>query len=221
MEQQQNQQQPPVNQGIPGSPQVNHGGHELFDMHEVLAGTVGVLDQFMMLRQFIQDQQLADILDRQYQFILGLYNLTAECFKTGQKPSQETSTYMMEEQNQAVYGIKPTQPKKPNQSLNDVKDLGISGHMLGLIKAQASLLTMSSLEMTNPVTRRVLSAQIQQYVEMAYEIFLYQNKHGYYQVPQLNAQDMQTMLNSFAPAQGQPQMPPIKGQMGQQQQNLH
>ena len=81
MEQQQNQQQPPVNQGMPGSPQVNHGGHELFDMHEVLAGTVGVLDQFMMLRQFIQDQQLADILDRQYQFILGLYNLTAECFK--------------------------------------------------------------------------------------------------------------------------------------------
>ncbi|WP_268250710.1 spore coat protein [Bacillus nakamurai] len=201
---------------MPGSPQVNHGGHELFDMHEVLAGTVGVLDQFMMLRQFIQDQELADILDRQYQFILTQYNLTAECFKTGQKPSQETATYMMKENNQAVYGIKPTQPKKPNQSLSDVKDLGISGHMLGLIKSQASLLTMSSLEMTNPVTRRVLSAQIQQYVEMAYEIFLYQNKHGYYQVPQLNAQDMQTMLNSFAPAQEQPQMPPIKGNMGQQ-----
>ncbi|WP_302182995.1 spore coat protein [Bacillus nakamurai] len=201
---------------MPGSPQVNHGGHELFDMHEVLAGTVGVLDQFMILRQFIQDQELADILDRQYQFILTQYNLTAECFKTGQKPSQETATYMMKENNQAVYGIKPTQPKKPNQSLSDVKDLGISGHMLGLIKSQASLLTMSSLEMTNPVTRRVLSAQIQQYVEMAYEIFLYQNKHGYYQVPQLNAQDMQTMLNSFAPAQEQPQMPPIKGNMGQQ-----
>jgi len=42
---------------------------------------------------------------------------------------------------------------------------------------------------------------------MMYEISLYQNKHHYYQVPQLAQQDMQQMINAFAPAQGQPKMP--------------
>lgn len=189
------------------APNWNHGGHELFDMHEVLTCSINVLDQFMIFRQFIQDNELLDILDRQYNFTLSQYNLTAECFTTGQKPSQETSTYMIKEMTQPIYGLKPSQPKKPNQSLADVKDAGISGHMLGLIKSHASLLAMSAMEVTNPVVRRVLASQVQNFIEMAYEISLYQNKHAYYQVPQLETSDMQTMLNTFVPATGMPQMP--------------
>ncbi|MCO4851520.1 spore coat protein [Bacillus vallismortis] len=209
-----NQQQSQMNKGIPGKPHKNHGGHEMFDMHEVLSGTLNVLDQFTMLKQLCKDQELVNILDRQHQFIASQYNVTAECFKTGNEPSQKTATYMMKEDNQTVYGMQPSMPKKPVQSMNDIDDSIISRQMLCTVKAQASMLTMASLEMTNPAVRRVLSAQIQQYVEMAFEIFLYQNKHGYYQVPQLDAQDMEQMKNSFAPAQGQ--MPPTQGGMGQQ-----
>ncbi|PJY99779.1 MULTISPECIES: spore coat protein [Bacillus] len=212
-----NQQQSQMGKGIPGKPHKNHGGHEMFDMHEVLSGTLNVLDQFTMLKQFCKDQELVNILDRQHQFIASQYNLTAECFKTGNEPSQKTATYMMKEDNQTVYGMQPSKPKKPVQSMNDIDDSIISRQMLCTVKAQASMLTMASLEMTNPAVRRVLSAQIQQYVEMAFEIFLYQNKHGYYQVPQLDAQDMEQMKNSFAPAQGQ--MPPTQG--GMSQQGLH
>lgn len=201
------QQQTQLNNQTQGTPNMNHGGHELFDMHEVLAGTINVLDQFMIFRQFIQDQELLDILDHQYNFILSQYNLTAECFTTGRKPSQETSTYMIENLPNPVYGIKPTQPKKPNQSLADIKDAGISAYMLGLIKPHASLLTMSAVELTNPVVRRVLASQVQNFIEMAYEIFLYQNKHAYYQVPQLETSDMSQMINTFIPATGSPQMP--------------
>lgn len=214
MDQFNQQQQSQMNKGIPGKPHKNHGGHEMFDMHEVLSRTLTVLDQFMMLRQFCKDQELLNILDRQHQFITSQYNITAECFKTGSEPSQKTATYMMKEDNQTVYGMQPSQPKKPVQSMNDIDDSIISRQMLCAIKAQASMLTMASLEMTNPAVRRVLSAQIQEYVEMAFEIFLYQNKHGYYQVPQLDAQDMEQLRNSFAPAQGQ--MPPTQGGMGQQ-----
>ena len=67
--------------------------------------------------------------------------------------------------------------------------------------------TMAALETTNPVVRRVLADSVPNCIEMAYEISLYQNKHHYYQVPQLAQQDMQQLLNSFAPAQGMPQMP--------------
>lgn len=202
------QQQTQTNQMAQGGQQWNHGGHELFDLHEVLSCSINVLDQFMMFRTFVQDAELLDILDRQYQFTLSQYNLTVECFATGQKPSQETATYMIRNVTQPIYGIKPTAPKKPNQSLADVKDAGISGHMLGLIKSHASLLTMTSLEVTNPVVRRVLASQVQNFIEMAYEIFLYQNRHAYYQVPQLQAADMQSMLSAYIPATGAPQMPP-------------
>ncbi|MGE6630780.1 spore coat protein [Bacillus sp. NPDC077027] len=205
----QNEQQPPF-QANASQPELNHGGHELFDLHEVLAGTINILDQYMILRQYVQDPTLTDIIDRQYQFIMSQYNVTVDCFTTGQKPSQETATYMMQEDTLITYGIKPSQPKKPNQSLQDVKDSGVTGHMLGLVKSHAGLLAMTSAEVTNPVVRRVLAAQIPNFVELAYEIFLYQNKHGYYQVPQLSLQDMKAMTSSFSAAQGQVQMPPSK-----------
>jgi spore coat protein CotF len=67
--------------------------------------------------------------------------------------------------------------------------------------------TMAALETTNAVVRRVLADSVPNFIEMAYEISLYQNKHHYYQVPQLAQQDMQQMANAFAPAQGKPQMP--------------
>ncbi|MFC9709801.1 spore coat protein [Paenibacillus sp. NPDC056933] len=196
------------NEANPGlTPHMNHGGHEMFDMHEVLSCAINVLDQYMIFRTFVQDTELLDILDRQYNFMLSQYNLTAECFSTGQKPGQETGTYMIPDMVPPIYGLKPAAPKKPNQSLADVKDAGISGHMLGLIKTHASLLAMSAPEITNPTVRRVVAAQVQHFVEMAYEIFMYQNKNAYYQVPQLNANDTQQMLKAYVPATGAPQMP--------------
>ncbi|AJS57280.1 spore coat protein [Paenibacillus sp. IHBB 10380] len=203
----QEQSQNQLNNQPPAMLNRNHGGHELFDMHEVLSGMISVLDQFMIFRPLVQDKELLSILDRQYNFILSQYNLTAECFTSGQKPSQETSTYMMQEVAQVNYGLSPSQPKKPYQSLNDVKDAGISGYMLGLIKTNASLLTMAAVEVVNPVVRRVLASQVENYIEMAYEIFLYQNKHAYYQVPQLATSDIQTMLNTYVQSPGQPQLP--------------
>ncbi|WP_050616681.1 spore coat protein [Bacillus testis] len=189
-------------------PAANHGGHELFDMHEVLSGMIGVLDQFMIFRTFLKDPVLVDILDRQYYFILDHYNIACETFSTGTKPSHKAEPYMMKETANVTYGMKPSQPKKPNQSIAEVKDQGISGHMLGLVKSLASLLATATPEVTNPVLRRVLADSIPDYIEMAYEIFLYQNKHQYYQVPQLPNQEMQTMTHGYATMQNQPQFPP-------------
>ncbi|WP_090832870.1 MULTISPECIES: spore coat protein [unclassified Bacillus (in: firmicutes)] len=201
--------QPNMNMTPPNrmTDQLNHGGHEVFDLHEVLAGMINVLDQFMLFRVFIKDQELLDILDRQYYFILDQYNITCECFTTGTNPSHHTKRYMMRQNNNVAYGMKPSQPKKPNTSIEEIKDQGISGHMLGLIKSTASLLAMTALEVTNPVVRRVMADSVPNYIEMAYEIFLYQNKQQYYQVPQLSYQDMNQMTSSFVPFTGQPQMP--------------
>ena len=71
---------------------------------------------------------------------------------------------------------------------------------VGLMKADSQGLTMAALEVTNPVVRRVIADSVPNFVEMAYEIFQYQNKHGYYQVPRLDQQDMETLINSFVPS---------------------
>ncbi|MCA1032713.1 spore coat protein [Bacillus timonensis] len=195
-----NQQQSP---NMP--PMMNHGGHEMFDSHEILAGLINVLDQYQIFDQYIQDQELKQILQHQHSFIADIYNLCVEAFSTGKDPSHRTQAYEMQQSNDVVYGIQPSQPKKPNQSVSEVNEQGISGHMLGLIKSTASLLAMTSLEITNPVLRRVVAASVPNFIEMGYEIFLYQNKRRYYQVPQLAQQDMQQMLRGFAPSSMQPQ----------------
>ncbi|MEV5040250.1 spore coat protein [Peribacillus frigoritolerans] len=183
-------------------PQLNHGGHEVFDVHEVLSGAIGTLNTYTLLRQHVQDQELLDILDRQYQFIQDEYNISLECFQTGQDPSKRTESYKMNQGNDFIYGLTPTQPKKPLQSVSEITDECISGLMLGAVKSSASMKAMAALEITNPVVRRVFADSVPNCIEMAYEISIYQNKHHYYQVPQLAQQDMQQMMNSYAPAQG-------------------
>lgn len=182
----------------------NHGGHEMFDAHEVLAGIINMLDQYQMYEQYIQDPELKNINQRQAEFVTQTYNTMVEAFSTGQDPKVPTQQYKMTQNNNVVYGIKPGQPKKPNKSISELSDQGLSAYMLGNTKSLATLLAMTALEMTNPVLRRVIADSVPNFIELSYEIFLYQNKHGFYQVPQLMQQDMNLMLNSYAntPQQG-------------------
>ncbi|RBP96322.1 spore coat protein CotF [Cytobacillus firmus] len=192
--------------------QLNHGAHEVLDVHEVLSGTVGTLNTYSLLRQHVQDQELASIMDRQYQFVQEEYNTTLECFQTGKDPSIPTQSYKMNQDNDFIYGLKPSQPKKPIQSVTEMNEETVSGCLLGALKSAASMKTMAALETTNPVVRRVLADSVPNCIEMAYELSIYQNKHHYYQVPQFAQQDMQQMLNAYAPAQGHMQNP-AQGQM--------
>lgn len=189
------------------SMKMNHGGHEVFDVHEVLSGTIDTLNQYIISRQFVKDQELLNILDRQSQFISDEYNMLVQCFSTGQDPAHGTKPYQMNQNNQAIFGMKPSQPKKPAQSANEISDADISSHLLGMLKSMAGMKAVAACEVTNPIVRRVLAESVPNCVEMAYELFLYQNKKQFYQVPQLAQHDMQMLLNSFAPTQSKAQIP--------------
>jgi spore coat protein CotF len=188
------------NNAQPGMNQMNknHGGHELFDAHEVIGGIVSMLDQYQMYDQHIQDPELKDIVQRQTAFVTTMYNTIVGSFSTGRDPQVPTQQYKMIQNNDTVYGIKPGTPGKPIQSISELSEKGLSSYMLGQTKSLATMLAMTALEMTNPVLRRVVADSVPNLIEMSYEIFLYQNKHGYYQVPQLNDQDMAQMLQSYA-----------------------
>ncbi|WP_404451021.1 spore coat protein [Virgibacillus necropolis] len=199
----QNQNQQQNLQGTSQMPaQVSHGGHELFDAHEALSTLTGGLEQYLLYEQHIKSPELKTMQQRHRTFLTQLYNTIVETMKTGQEPTVKTQTYKMEQSNDVIYGLQPSAPKSPSQSVSQINDECVSGYMLGVMKSTASAFTMTSLEVTNPVLRRVFADSVPNIVEMAYEVFLFQNKNQYYQVPQLPPQDMQIIMNSFAPVQG-------------------
>lgn len=175
----------------------NHGGHEIFDTHEILTGMISAMDQYKIFEQFIQDAELKTIAQRQGDFLKQTYNTMVESFKTGQDPTVPTTSYSMQQGNDVVYGIKPAQPKKPITSVNEVTDECVSTYMLSQVKGLASMSAQSACELTNPVLRRIVADSVPNLIEMSYEIFLYQNKHHYYQVAQLQPSDMAAMMQSY------------------------
>lgn len=181
----------------------NHGGHEVNDVHEVLSNMVSFLEQCVLFRDHIRDQELLQILDNQYRFLTDEYNMLVQCFSTGQDPEHGTRRYQMTQSNETItYGINPnSSPKKPVQTVDQINCACISNFMLNGLKAMASQKTMAAFEVTNPVVRRVLQDSIPNTIEMAYEISLWQNKNGHYQIPQYSEQDMKAILNSYAPVQ--------------------
>lgn len=182
-------------------PQQSHGGNELFDTHEALSTLTSGLEQYMLYEQHIQDPALKTMEQRHHTFLTQLYNTIIETLQSGQEPTVKTQVYNMEQNNNVIYGLKPSAPKSPVQSVDQINDQCVSGYMLGVMKSTASAFTMTALESTNPVLRRVFADSIPNIIEMAYEVFLYQNKNNYYQVAQLAPQDMQQIMNSFAPVQ--------------------
>lgn len=189
------------------SPQLNHGAHEILAVKDILGTSTDIMNQYLIFRQHVKGPELLSIIDRQYKFMQDEYNITVECFQSGQNPSRPTGQYNMQTNNDFTYGLKSGQPKKPFQSINEISDEYVSSRLLGALKAGATAKTMAALESTNPVVRRVLADSIPNCLEMAYELSIFMNKNGFYHIPQFPEQDAQQMLNSFAVATGQPQMP--------------
>lgn len=177
------------------------GGHELFDTHEAIGTVVGALEHYVLYSEHVQDQELTSMMNRQKDFLTQMYNTIVHTLTSGQVPNVKTQVYEMLEGHQSTYGMSPSAPKSPIQTTNELNDECISSAILGHLKAISTGFTTTALEATNPILRRIFADSIPNTIEMAYEVYLYQNKHKYYQVPQLQAQDMQSLRNNFAPIQ--------------------
>jgi spore coat protein CotF len=192
----------PENQSLNpnATPMMNHGAHEINDVHELLTSTINTIDHYTMVEQQVQCRELQDIIRRQKTFMTDEYNTLVECFTTGQDPSKPTGKYQMKQGNNVVYGLKQSPPKAPAASPAEIDDQRISSHLLEMVKSAAMHKAIAACESTNPVVRRVIADSIPNCIEMAYELFLYQNKRGFYQVPQFSQADMQQLVSAFSPA---------------------
>src|SRR5699024_9539055 len=118
-----------------------------------------------------------------------------------QVPDIKTQVYEMVESHHSTYGMRQSAPKSPIQPPNELNDECMSSPILRHLKAISTGFTATALDATNRIISRIFADSIRNTIEMAYEVYLYQNTHQYYQVPQLPVQDMQMIRNSFAPVQ--------------------
>lgn len=181
------------------APQNQFGGQELFLIKETVGGVVGLLEHYVLYSEYVQSEELKNIMHRQSGFLIQIYNTVLETLKSGQDPATKTQTYLMHENNKTIYGMQPSPPKSPFNSVTELNDECISSSILGQLKGITTHFSSSALEATNPVIRRIFADSIPNIIEMAFEMYLFQNKNGYYQVAQLKPEDTQAIINGFAP----------------------
>lgn len=175
------------------------GGPELMHMHESIGALTGAIEHIRINAPKIKDKQLSSIVMAQEQYITKLYNVILETVHTAKEPQQKMADYMMQQTDpKTTFGLTPKPPKKPIQQPTEITDECISSAILGHLKGIASGFTMSALESTHPVLRRVIADSVPNIIEMAYEVFLYENQKGSYEVPQYSGSDMLQIINSYS-----------------------
>lgn len=197
---QQEQQEGQIAKSGMASRQTN-GGHELLDADEAIGTVISCLEQFVLYEQQAKDQELLSIIQRQKAYLSQVYNTVIDTLKTGLDPKTPTQTYNIETMSDITYGMKPSQAKSPAQTVNEITDECLSTFIMNNLKLIATSFTTTALETTNPVLRRVFADSIPNIIELAYEIFLYQNRKGYYEVALLQEQEMQMIKNGYTPTQ--------------------
>src|SRR5690625_5785038 len=74
-------------------PQQNHGGHALLEAHAAIRSLVNTIEQYAIFHDYVQDQQLEAISQRQKTFLTQMYNSMIDTMKSGQDPVIPTQTY--------------------------------------------------------------------------------------------------------------------------------
>src|SRR5699024_9050085 len=67
-------QQPQTGLGTNTPPQMQFGGHELMEVHEAIGTVTAALEHYALYDQYIQDQELKEIVERQRTFVTQMYN---------------------------------------------------------------------------------------------------------------------------------------------------
>lgn len=184
-------------QGMQGNWQAGQrfGAHELLMTHEVLTDSLDGINQFELYRPHIRDQKLMQILDSQINHMYNSYqNLVNYLHHQG---GSAAVPYRVPRASSVKYGLRQPSPIEPNTDLNQMDDRDVASGMMGCAKASAAVCTTAALECADPALREMITNCTVSSINQAYELFLYMNQQGMYQVPTLAEQTTQTVMNSF------------------------
>ncbi|WP_335872387.1 spore coat protein [Bacillus sp. 2205SS5-2] len=173
-----------------------HGNHEVYNLHEILSGLINIVDFLTIAREFVQLNELKILVNHQHQYILSHYHAIVTMLEQ-QQTTMINTKYERLNKGSVVFGETSAIPKFPVKEFAEINDEKFSGQMLGLMKSMSSLLTVSTLEIANPTFRTLLAQSVPDYIDMAYDLFLFQNQHNFYPVT-VNIDTVQALVKNYS-----------------------
>ncbi|PLR92562.1 spore coat protein [Bacillus sp. T33-2] len=178
-----------------------YGAHETMEVHEILMEKVNMLNHFNLYAAQTQNPQLLEMIVRHQQEEIVSYNeLVAYTHDYNRFSPVPPNTNIREISPQQIqYGLQnpPQFAPEANATLNDME---IASAMLLCHKNAARNGMWATLECADPNLRRLLLNSAANCANQAYEVFLFMNGQGAYQVPKMESHTAKSFLHRYQPA---------------------
>jgi spore coat protein CotF len=180
------------------------GAHETMEVHECLLEKVNVITHFNIYAKEAKNPQLQDMIMRHQQEEITSYNEIVNITRgnNGFTPVPPNTNVSGANNQQIRYGLN-NPPQFSPQSDTSLTDREIAIAMLLCHKNGARNCTQATLEAADPNLRLALLNSAATCMNQAYEVFLFMNEKGLYQVPTLKNQTTETFLNIYQPVDQQ------------------
>lgn len=178
------------------------GAHETMEVHEILSEKINLINHFSLYAQQCQNNQLRDMLDRHIRTAIQSYDQLVSYTHDYSTAQQGGRTYGMPNAapSHIQYGLRNPAQQMP-QMQGRLNDQQVVSAMLSCHKNSARNHMHASLECADPNVRQMLINGAINCANQAYEVFLYMNQNGQYQVPTMNDQTAKTFLHAYQPMQ--------------------
>lgn len=180
-----------------------YGANETMKVHEILGEKIGLIDHFSLYAQQCQNQTLRQMIDLHVQTAIQSYNQLVAYTHDYSAAQQQVPPYGAPTSNpqEIQYGLRQPAPQAPNLQ-GTFTDQQIASAMLSCHKNSAKCHTAAALECADPHVRQMMVQGATTCTNQAYEVFLFMNQQGWYQVPTMEDQTAKTFLHTYQPVQG-------------------
>jgi spore coat protein CotF len=189
---------------IKGDVTMPFGAHETMEVHEALNEKINMINHFGLYSQQTQNEQLRQMIQRHLQTAVQSYDQLVSYthdYQSGQQRKQAQGMINAEPQS-IQYGLNNPQQQSP-QLQGQLNDNQIAWALLCCHKNSAKNAMNSALECADPNIREMMIMSANTCANHAYEVFLFMNQQGQYQVPTMQDNTAKTFLHTYQPVQTQ------------------
>ncbi|MEH7416777.1 spore coat protein [Neobacillus drentensis] len=176
------------------------GAHEAMEVHEILTEKINMINHFNLYAQQAKNSQLKEMIHRHLQEEIKSYDAIVSYTHDYQNfaPMSPNTNIGSVKPNQIKYGLDNPSMLAP-ESTTTFNDYEIASALLICHKNGAANGVKATLEIADPNLRQVLLNGAVNCVNQAYEIFLFMNQQGQYQIPTMRDHTAKTYLHTFQP----------------------
>ena len=176
------------------------GAHEVLEVSEILSEKMNMINHMALYEQEAQDEQLRAMIRRHMDTAIRSYDVMVAythdySARQGIQPPYPQPNAQLE---QLKYGLRHPQSVAPQRTGRFNDDM-ISAALLALHKSSAACHIQRGLEVTDPSLRQMFANGAVTCFNQAYEVFLWMNQRGVYQVPTMQDHTAKTMLHAYQP----------------------